>query len=299
MPLPQGLPQASDPEYWFVGNVCLNTYAWGVTTLGAGRTLPIMRGNNIQVAYIPGQVYRKKYPDSRVITLSMWTAGIDPNTGQPSTDDQHIQWSNNYRKLQNVFYNVGGSQFPLTRQWIYTLPVSTGTPYGVNTLVQATAMAEIAGDMAPTMQGPTSSAFTVDLLLADPYFYGPPINASIPFNTPTEVVNTGDDVAAYHNNTITMYGPLTFPRLTNSSTLPTATWIQLNTFIAEGDAVVFDIANFTAYRASDGANLSGSVAHSGMKRWMSYSPGTSSMLLTSSNSNDTGYVDISFTPPYA
>lgn len=298
MPMLPGVPQASDPEYWFVGNVCLNTYAWAVTSTASGRTLPVMRGNNIQVAYIPGQVYRPKYPDSRVISLIMWAAGIDPNTGQPSTEDQRLQWSDNFRKLQNLFYNIGGQQFPLTRQWFYTLPMSEGTPYGAPTMVQATAMGEIAGDMAPTMQGPTSSAFSVDILLADPYFYGPAITSTLTYNTAQTVVNTGDDQAAYHSNTVTMYGPLTYPRITNSTTIPN-TWIQLNTVIASGDSVTFDIANFTAYRASDGANLAGSIAHSGTKRWMTYLPGSNTLTLTSSNSGDTGYATSSFVPPYA
>lgn len=292
----------SDTEAWFVGPqggspTCLNQYCWSVSTFGVGRTLPVMRGNNIQVAYIPGQIYRKKYPDSRVISLTMWTAAIDPATDQPVPENQRLQFSNNMRTLQTLFYNVAGNQFELTRQWYYNLPVNTGIPSGAPTIVQATALAEIAGDMAPTMFSPMAASFTVDCLLADPYFYGPPVVASIAYNTPATVVNTGDDVAAYNNNTVTLYGPLQYPRVTNSTTNPT-TWLQLNTVILAGDAVTVDIANSTAYRASDGANLSGSIAHSGTKRWMSYNPGVNIVTLTSSNSSDTGSATLSFVPPY-
>lgn len=279
----------------------MNTFAFSITSFGVGRSLPTMRGNNIQVAYIPGQVWRKKFPDSRTITLTMWTAGIDPATDQPAFGAyQHLQMSDNLRTLQALFYNVGGNQFELTRQWEYTLPVSTGIPTGVPTMVSATALAEVAGNMQVQTQGPASTlaTFSIDLLLADPYFYGPPVSFAIPYSTATSVLNTGDDVAAYYNNTVTFYGPLQYPRLTNSTTNPT-TWVQLNTVISAGDSITFDVANFTATRMSDGANLSGSVAHSGTRRWMSYNPGVNQLLLSSGNINDTGSCTVTFVPPYS
>jgi hypothetical protein len=286
-------------EAWIANGISLNKYSWNITTFGDGRTLPIMRGNNIQVAYIPGQIYRPKYPDSRTITLNMWTCGIDPSTGHPAFNT-HLQFSDNVQTLKNIFYNVGGAQFPLTRQWEYTLPVNTGVPMGVPTLVSATAMAEVAGNMQLTTQGPNadSGTFSIDLLLADPYFYGPPITEQVNLNTVTTVINTGDDIAAYQNNIVVLYGPLLYPRLTNTTPNPD-TWIQLNTAIAGGDSVTFDVSNFIANRTSDGANLSGSITHSGTKRWMSYNPGVNQLSLSSSNTGDTGYASVSFQPPYA
>jgi hypothetical protein len=295
----------STKEEWSVstpqgGSLSLNQYSWSITSFGVGRMLPTMRGDNIQVAYIPGQVWRKKFPDSRVITLTMWTAGIDPATDQPAYGPyQHLQMSDNLKTLQAVFYNVGGNQFELTRKWEYTLPVSTGIPTGVPTMVVATALAEVAGNMQVQTQGASSAlaTFSIDLLLADPYFYGPAVSFQIPYNAVTPALNTGDDVAAYYDNTVTFYGPLQFPRLTNTTTSPT-TWVQLNTIIAAGDSITFDVANFTAYRQSDGANMSGSVTHSGTRRWMSYNPGVNQMLLSSGNSGDTGSCAVSFVPPY-
>lgn len=288
----------SSAEAWLVNGVSLNQYCWSVNSFAQGRDLPVLRGSNIPVAYIPGQVYRKKYPDSRTITLTMFANAIDPATNQTNMNNQHLQFSNNFQTLRQLFYNVGGGQFPLTRQWEYSLPVSIGIPTGVPTMVQATAMAEIAGNMSPVMFGDGMASFSVDLLLADPYFYSTPISYTIPYNTPFSVVNPGDDVAAYTNNTVTFNGPLQYPRLTNTTTDPD-TWLQLNTVIIAGDSVTFDIANFTAFRQSDGGNLGASVAHSGTLRWMSYLPGVNSVLLSSSGSSDTGNAFTSFVAPFA
>lgn len=292
----------STNEYWFVGGTSLNQYCWGINTFAAGRSVPVMRGNNIQVAYVPGQIHRDKYPDSRTLDFTMFVAAVDPTTDQPPTSAQKLMFSNNVKTLQRLFYNYSsqraGQQFPLTRQWYYSLPVNVGMPQGVPTMVQATAMAEIAGDLQLTMNSPHAASLTVTLLLADPYFYGPPITGSVAVNSSaTTTVNTGDDIAAYSNNSVTLYGPLQYPKLLNSSTVPN-TWLQLNTVILGGDSVTFDIANFTAYRASDGANLSGLVSHSGTTRWMSYSPGSNSLTLTTNNSGDTGSATFSFVPPY-
>jgi hypothetical protein len=283
-------------EYWDINGTSLNQYAWNITSFGVGRNLPVMRGSNIQVGYVPGQIWRKKYPDSRVITLAMWTAGISPVTDQVVTGtNTHQQMSSNVRLLQDLFYNVGGEQFSLTRRWKYTLPPNVPVP----TLITATAMAEVAGNMQIQTQGANadSATFSIDLLLADPYFYGPSTTTVIPYNTPTTILNTGDDVAAYVSNTITFFGPLQYPNLTNSTTTPD-TWLQLNTVILAGDSILFDASEFTAYRASDGANLSGLVTHSGTKRWMSYNPGNNNLLLTSYNNLDTGNASVSFIAPY-
>lgn len=292
----------STNEYWFVGGTSLNQYCWSINTYAAGRAVPVLRGNNIQVAYVPGQIHRQKYPDSRTLDFTMFVAAVDPTTDQPPTQAQKLMFSNNVKSLQRLFYNysssMAGNQLPLTRQWYYSLPVNLGQPSGVPTMVQATAQAEIAGDLQLTMNGPHAASLTVSLLLADPYFYGPSITGTAAVNSSaSNVINTGDDMAAYFNNTVTLYGPLQYPKLLNSTTSPN-TWLQLNTVILAGDSVTFDIANFTAYRASDGANLSGLLTHSGTTRWMSYYPGANSISLTSENSGDTGSATLSFVPPY-
>lgn len=282
---------SSSIEYWFIGSQSLNTFAYSVTTVGGTpRSLPVARGQDIQVSYIPGQLFRPKFPDSRVITLAMFCAAIDPSTSKPTTGDALLQFNNNWRSLQRLFYNLSG-QFALTRQWYYTVS-------GVPTMVQATAMAQTAGNMEMTMNNRYSGSFAIDLLLSDPYFYGNTVSTTnVSTNSPTTVTNPGDDLAAYNSCSVTFNGPLSYPRLTNS-TLNPVVWFQLNTIIASGDSVTFDCANFNAVRASDGLNLTGTVSHSGARRWMGWAPGANTLTLTSTNPADIGTTSFSFVPPY-
>lgn len=286
----------SNDEYWSVNGVSLNQYAWAVKTFGGSpRGLPLLRGSNFQVGYIPGQLWRPKFPDSRVVTLEMWTAAIDPVTDQPSAN-WRLQFNDNLKTLQRLFYNRQ-QQLSLTRQWYYTDPVSIQFPTGVPTMVKATALAEIAGNMLPNMTGRSRADLSVDLLLADPYFYGDPITSVFGRNSTTTVTNPGDDEAAFNSMSVTLYGPLQYPRLVNVTPNPDV-WFQFNTVIAPGDHITFDMQNFIASRASDGANLSGIVTHSGTKRWMTLWPGANSLTLTSQSNADTGNGSISFVPPY-
>src|SRR6185503_19822083 len=133
----------SSNERWLVNNVSLSQYCWAVKTFGGSPpALPTFRGEDIGVAYIPGKLLRSKFPDSRVISLLMWVAGIVSSTGKPSTDPT-LQFSDNLRSLHSLVYTPS-SQVQLTREWRYTV---SGTP----TIVAATANAQIAGDMQPTM----------------------------------------------------------------------------------------------------------------------------------------------------
>lgn len=284
----------SSTERWLVNGTSLSQYAWAVKTFGGTpRSLPLMRGNNIGVSYIPGQIFRPKFPDQRVISLLMWTAGLDPATGQPSAN-QPLQFSDNLRTLQKLFYSPG-AQLNLTREWYYTSPAAVGTPVGVPTLIAAIAQAQVAGDMQPTMTGQGRADFTVDLLLADPYFYGAAINTSIPYNTATTIYNPGDDAVAYKNFIMIFTGPLLYPRLTNNTN---SAYIQLNTLINAGDTLSVDIGNYAVTRGSDGADMRGIVQHSASKRWMALAEAQNSLLLSSSLSTDTGSVSVSFQPPY-
>lgn len=286
----------SSEEFWSVNGTSLNQYCWSVATLGGTpRSVPTYRGTDIPLAYVPGQMYRKKFPDERVITLNMWVAGIDPATDNPAFDVRR-QFNDNLRTLQRVFYTPATGQISLTRQWYYTSPINVGTPIGAPTMVSATAMAEIAGAMIPSMTGIGRADLTVDLLLTDPYFYGNAQTSSFSLNNPITVFNPGDDAAGYRSGSqIVLNGPLYYPRLTNSTA---SVWVQLNTIIMPGDSVTFDLCNFAANRMSDGANLVGSVANSGNRRWMLINPGSNVLTLTSGLSTDSGNGTITFSAPY-
>lgn len=153
-------------ETWFWNGLALSQPYWNLTTFGGSRSgVPTLRGSNIQVPYRAGQAQRAKYPDSRTISLTMWMDGSGSAAGWPSTDAR-LAINDNWAQLRKAFFtrNAGGSvQGQLQRNWWLT----SGGPG----LVTSTAMAEIAGSMDLSMNGRTGAAFTVDLLLSDPYFY--------------------------------------------------------------------------------------------------------------------------------
>ena len=276
----------SSNERWLVNGTSLSQYCWAVKTFGGSpRALPTFRGQDISVAYIPGKIFRSKFPDSRVVSLLMWVAGIVPSTGQPAADT-HLQFSDNLRTLHSLIYTPS-SQVQLTREWRYTV---SGTP----TIVSATANAQIAGDAQPTMTAPGRADFSADFLLADPYFYGSTVSATVPYNSNTTVTNPGDDVVAYNNFTLTFHGPLFYPILTNTTNLAS---ITINTLIALGDSITVDVANYQATH-SNGSDMRGVVQHSASRRWMTFNTGANVLNLSSSLSTDSGTVGVSFQPPY-
>lgn len=276
----------STNERWLVNGTSLSQYCWAVKTFGGSpRALPTFRGSDISVAYIPGKIFRAKFPDSRVISLLMWVAGISPSTNQPASD-KGLQFSDNLRTLHSLIYTPN-SQVQLTREWRYTV---SGTP----TIVSATANAQIAGDMQPTMTGQGRADFSADFLLTDPYFYGSTITTSVPYSSNTTVTNPGDDIAAYNSFTITFNGPLFYPILTNTTNSASLT---LNTMLNLGEHITVDIANYTALH-SNGSDMRGVVQHSAARRWMSINSGANVFNLSSSMNTDSGTVNISFQPPY-
>lgn len=270
-------------EYWEINGVSLNQYCWNITTLGGSRmALPPLRGSDLQYAYRPGKDFRPKIPDSRVISLAMWVAGVNPSSSSPGAN-QSVQWNDNWRALKQLVWNPR-DQVTLTRRIQY----GTG-------LVTQTAKAQIAGVMEPSMTGRTRANFVLDLLLSDPFFYGTSNTVSIAAGASGTVNNPGDDIVAYRNFSITFFGPLGNPKLTNSTANPDV-WVKVGSTIAGGDSVTLDVGAFTALRTSDGGNLIGGVTHSGSRSWMGLLPGDNTLTLT--RDTGAGHVEITYAAPY-
>ncbi len=274
-------PAPTTTEYWDWNGTVLNSPYWNITSFGGSRQdLPLLRGQNYTLAYRAGQMWRQKQFDQRTVSLAMWTAGINQLTGIPSAN-QSLDFTTNFYNLRSLFAQqwVGGSLLgALTRRWQEYVN-------GVSTLVSATARAEIAGNMSPTMSGRTRADFTVDLLLADPYFYGPytpqpaVVVQSPGYSSGTAVItNPGDAVLGYGQSqanggvafSIVLTGPLTNPTLKNELAQVQVTF---NGSIAAGNTITLDIVNFTAYDQNNVSWL-GQVAHSGARPWMVLTPAT-------------------------
>lgn len=275
-------------EYWSIDGVSLHQFGWSVATVGGSRyDLPPRRGDNITLAYMPGQRHRPKLPDSRIINLIMWVTGTDPATGNP-TGNPRLAWNDNWDTLRRLVWRPNGAQVELTRRWELTV---NGTP----TIVQASAMAEVHDTMSPTMTGRHRADFTMTLLLADPYFYGTQQEYTIDVDDSVTVNNPGHDIAGYNHCEITFVGPLTDPKLTNTTASPDV-WVRFNGTIADGDSVRLDVANFTATSVSDETNHIGKISYSGSKFWTALLPGSNNLAFDASDG--TGSAIVRFRPPY-
>lgn len=285
-------------EVWSFNGTPLNQPYWNISTFGGSRySLPLLRGQNIEVPFTAGQEWRYKLPDSRTVTLVMWAAGVDQVTLFPAAD-QRKAFNNNFQQLRQLFWqaNLSGSvQCPLQRTWFLTQS-------GIDQLVTGTAQAEIAGSMEPTMTGRTRADFSVDLLLADPYFYGTLQTQTLAYNSAATVINLGEGVVGSGLSctfTAQLNGPLTNPTLTNSTAGVSVTY---NATIPGGQFLTLDIVNFTAVD-SNGVNQIGSVTHAGARMWMGLlgagvGTGRNTLKLTSTNGSDTGNCVLQWTPPY-
>lgn len=274
-------------EWWDINGTSLNQHGWNIVTVGGARyDLPTRRGDNMVFAYRPGSVHRAKLPDARTITLVMWVAGVEPSSGT-NYDNAILRWNDNWDFLRRSVWRADGSQLDLTRRWNLTV---SGTP----TLVTATAKAEIADAMEPTMTGRTRADFAMTFLLADPYFYGTTVTETCVLSTPKSVVNPGHDFAMHNNVTVTLTGPLTNPRLTNTTATPDV-WVQYTGSIPTGDTVVLTVGTFVAV-TNHGVNVINNISHSGARFWMGLLPGTNSLTLTATAG--TGSATVAFQPPY-
>lgn len=276
----------SSDEYWEIDGVSLNQYCWAIKSIGGSRlAVPKLRGDNTLFPNRDGRAFRSKNADSRVITLAMWVAGIDPATDQPATTSQKVQFNDNWKELQQLFWSPD-EQLTLTRRWWE----NAGSPV----LKTATAKCELAGTMDPTMTGRTRADFAVDLLLSDPYFYGPEISVNLEPGQ-TVVVNNPGDIPVYSTIKLEYNGELISPTITNSSTSP-VTWMRLNTAVVS-DEVLVDVGDFSVINTFNNSSLVGSVSHSGFRSWMKLNRGNNSLKLTSLGSS-TGDVTLKFRPAY-
>lgn len=278
----------STDEYWSIDGTSLSQYGWSVATVGGSRyDVPTRRGEDIRLAYRPGELHRNKIPEPRVISLIMWMTGTTPGTGA-AVSDPTLQWNDNWDTLRRLLYKPGGGQVTLTRRWKLTIG---GTP----TVLAADALAELASALAPKMTGRTRVEFTVDLLLADPFFYGTQETETFALSTPNTVTNVGHDVAGHNNMEIDFVGPLTNPRLTNGTANPDV-WVQYTGTVSSGQTLRLSVPNFTAARVSDSANLIAGISHSGTRYWMGLLPGDNLLELTASSGS--GSAELRYRPPY-
>jgi hypothetical protein len=255
-------------ETWYFNGLALSQPYWNLTTFGGSRSgVPTLRGSNIEVPYRAGQAQRAKYPDSRTISLTMWMDGSGSAAGWPSADAR-LAINDNWAQLRKAFFtrNASGSvQGQLQRN----LWLTSGGPG----LVTSTAMAEIAGSMDLSMNGRTGAAFTVDLLLADPMFYGALQTVACTGGS-TTVTGLGESVVGEG-----------FPSPVASFTVQCSAPCTVNNTTA---GVSFTLASGPSYPVTvdllsgtvidnAGVNQVSKLTHSGSRLWMAVLPGSNTV----------------------
>lgn len=279
-------------EYWSVlgpdgVDHPLSTPAYNIDTWGDDRQKPpAFRGDNPIVPLVPGASWVSKVADQKTITLAGWVIGeSDSGLNIPSAQKKQ-KFHDNWTNLRSWLAQAG--QFTVTKRWTDT----TGT------FRTATAQAEFAGGLAPAAFSPSGARFTVDLRLADPYFYGTAV--AVAFDT--SVTGTyhptilGDALcrkitmsAASKPTTNT----LTNPRIDVSTTSPACYW-YLNEVVPVSTALVID---FGQQAAAVGANNHGLfVVHAGFTDWLILNPGASTIVFSSGANNWSG--TLTYVPTY-
>lgn len=269
--------------YWSINGVSIQTLAFNVTTLAGKFKTPPLRGSDRVLAYRHGAQHRDRKFDSQSLQLGMWVIGADENGAVPRA--REFLFRENFRKLQALFVSPYGREFSITKRWRETPggPVISATGYGI-----------CPGGLDPAMEGgPFRAKVVADIHMADPFFYGAPVTVPIPLNTPTTVQVPGDVPTS--RMTVSFSGQLSNAKLTNATPDPDV-WMKTGTALAIGDTLAVDVGEATVRRGSDGANLIGSITHSGSREWFVLQPGSNVLTLTTDIG--AGSASLTYTPVY-
>lgn len=268
-------------ETWTVDGTVLNTYAWNIRTLSDRSGLPPRRGDNESIPYRPGRLWVPKMFDQRTVPLQMWIAGCDDDGLVPTAHSSRAQFNENEDALLRLF--------GVTHREVEIVRVKD-MPDGPLTL---TGLAECSNTMSPSMMaGGTRATLTVDLVMADPFWYGPEAEQEVTAAGATlEHVGSAPCV----DMLIELVGPLLNPRLRNTLT---GVEVRYSGAVAGGETVTLDTANFTALL--DGDNVVGNVRHLGAPQWMVLLPGEQALELNNwqGGAVGAGSATITYRPPY-
>lgn len=275
--------------YWDINGVSLQTYEWNVTTWGGDlQSPPPLRGSDITIPYRPGQVMQARRPDGRSITFNMWVQGTMSDgkyAGNFGTNNTQRVFQHNWRQIRNLFYN-NGEPVTLTKRWT--------TPDGATTR-SASAQAIYANGLDLQMTGAGRAAFSVEMYLPDPFFYGPQETITTPSSPVSNISRAilGDYETT--DMTIDFQGFRNVPRLTN---VTEGVYVELGQYVPLGSSSRLDVNNWTARRDPTGANTNviGAVTHFGHEFWMVLRPGVQQFSLTGVAGN--GQAIIKYRPRY-
>lgn len=265
-------------ETWAIDGVPLLSLASDVQRID-GALAPPLRGEDRQYAFRPGKEFRPRVVDSASLTLGLWLIGQD-GAGS-STAEYEANFAGSERQLRRLLRPDGGGEFTISKTWTDDLGTHTATGSG------------IAGSLERQRAGRHAGRVTVDIGMADPFFYGSAVAVPLPVGVSVPVDNPGDDATAAV--VLSIAGALNNPTVTNS-TLDPDVWVKFGTALASGDSLTADVLATSVVRTSDAANLIGSVTHSGARAWLGLRRGSNTVKLTADSG--AGSAVLTFQPVY-
>lgn len=283
-------------EYWEIDGVSLNVPGWNLSTLGGRFNVPPLRGEDLTYAYVPGDQPGNYVPGARDLTFRMWLIGATPATGALNVD-QRRAWNDNWKFLTRLFWSPK-RMLTITRRLLLTDP---GTGTGV--IQTTTAQGRYVQGLEPDMTGRTRATFTVDVKLCDPFFWSTETSTTVTLDDPEVIANPGDFDAGHRNFFVEFHGPLTNPKLTNSSTDPDV-WVKFTGTVDDDRHLTLNTEMFSAALNLPGEfsipeyqlNRVGYISHSGAHNWMGLAKGNNTLTLTADSG--TGHAVVRFRAPY-
>lgn len=277
----------STDEYLSIDGESLQTYAYNITTWGLSReSTPPLRGENIVVPGRAGSIFVPKVVASRVISLSMWVQGSDKDGFAPTGGSRVAEFQRNYKNLRRLLFTPD-REVTITKRF---------REYGSDTLIVATGKAQLGNPIQPTMNGRARAIFTVDLEMADPFFYGNEV--TVPAFTGVNQQQTITVPGDYRTSSIKLEinGARNSPRIVTTAGGKTLDF-RYNYSLGSGDKATVDVPSFeviTTPAAGSAFRSAGLITHSGDPLWMSLAPGSNTLALTSSSG--TGSIVVKYKP---
>lgn len=239
------------PTYWSAKGESLHTFARSIESLGPGLRAAMLRGENVTIPGRPGKVWTEKDIDSRTLPLGMWVRGND-----------QIEFQNNWNDLVRLLWTPG-EQFELTKRF-YDRD---------STLRSASALAEFASGLEPTMIGRSGAKTMVELDIANAFFFDDDPQV-FPLVDGDQTINIRGN-APTRNISIVINGARKNTIIRRKSPSPDHQ-VQVTTDLNSSDFSTIDIANYeaTTKRGTTPAyDSSVEVRHTGSKAWLELKPG--------------------------
>lgn len=219
---------------WSFRGTSLDTLGF-VTLVWDSADVAERRGENPQIPFDNGRVWIAKYFEQRELTLGL---EIVKNSIEELEDDVDA-----LKKL------IGQRTLGALQQTMESGSIRIG-------------QAEYKGKLSPDRKSPTASAFTLDFVMPDPFFY------SNVLTSVTEVIDSSPHIVSvsnlgtveHWNPVITLNGPLK-----NTVLLNNGVSLTYNGELAPGDQVVIQRTDTKEYTAilNGTTNVIGNVDHNG------------------------------------